>query len=493
MERDVEMGEIGPKALKRTLIVMVVAAAALGLQIAAHRVLAQEGAPGWSDPISIAVTEGNLASSVMVMVPDLAGRVHLFFPHHVDESVPDGIDHMSWADGQWTEPVNVLFNPDGSAAHYLRVISDAGGRLHLVWRGGNNRLYYSSAPAEQAGSGHAWLTPYPLGQTLPTQPGIAEAPDGSLWLAYADATQEDTISFTRLAASGEGWISAGRPVSAGTDIYPGHVSLAIDDQGRLHLTWTTFEKPDGWPPAGVFYARSLDQGLTWQKRTVAEGDYGQSGVVLSRPDEVHIFWSSTVGGDGTYHQYSRDGGQRWSPERRFMERGGFSGLPSFAVDSAGDLHYMRGSGVYTMWDGSTLVEPLAITTDEVCLQGQTSCGERAQMTITTGNLLHVVFETDFNQLWHTWKRLDTPPTPSRVAAPAAEGPASGSPLAPAPAATSPVSDGAIGEAADPLVPFDTAPPAASGDQSTVLLLGLLPALLLILGISFIHVRRRKSR
>jgi hypothetical protein len=477
----------------RYLLFVILAIATGRSQIQVGRAQSQDDASAWSEPVSIAQTGGALASSAMVMLSDRAGTVHLFFPHKIDESTPDGIDHMSWASGRWTEPVNVLFNQDGSAAHYLRGLSDGDGRVHLVWIGGNNRLYYSSARADQAGSGHAWLTPFSIAQSLPTQPGIAAAPDGSLWLAYADATRADAISLLRLASPDDGWMTTGAVVDAGRDIYPGHVSLAIDDQGRLHLTWTTLEKPSGWPPAGVFYARSLDQGLTWHKRTVAEGDYGQSGVVNAQQDEVHIFWSSTVGGDGTYHQFSLDGGQSWSRPRRFMERGGFSGLPSFAVDSAGGLHYMRGSSVYAMWDGSALSDPQPVTTDEVCIQGQISCGERAQMAITGGNLLHAVFETDFNQLWYATKGLATPELPAWVARPGSEGPegADRDGTVEAPTETHRVTDPS--EQPQPSAAFDLSRSPSSGGQMGVLLLGVLPALLLVLGVSLMALRRRRRR
>lgn len=379
----------------------------------------QELPAGWSPPVSIFRTAGSVASTPMALVPDQMGRVHLLFPHQPDEDTATGIDYMLWDGVQWSPPVNVLVNPDGSSSQVVRAAIGQDDMIHVIWLGGNNRLYYSSAAASQAGSAHSWLTPEPIAEALPTEAGIAVAPDGSVWVAYADAIISETISLVGLEAGRGYWTNAATISTSERDVFPGEVGLVIDDQGRMHLTWTTILKPDAWPPTGVYYARSLDHGETWEARRIAGGDYGQAGVAVPSTDEVHVFWSSTVGGDGTFHQWSLDGGETWSNPSRFIERGGFSGLPSFGVDSTDNLHYLRGSAVYAEWGDGNLSPVQTITSDEVCQQGKISCGERAMIALTTGNRLHAVFETDFNQLWYTFRELDAPETSGAITTPAA--------------------------------------------------------------------------
>lgn len=447
----------------------------------------------WSSPISIFETTGQVASTPMALVADPTGLVHLLFSHTPDESIPAGIDYMVLENGQWSDPVNILINPDNSPAQIVRAVMDAQSVIHVVWIGGGNKLYYSSAPVEQAGSARGWLAPTAIAESLPTEAGIAVAPDGSIWVAYADATQADAIALVRLRPGAETWASAGPPVPAGVDIFPAEVGLVIDDQGQMHLTWTVVKKPDGWPPQAVYYARSLDEGATWEIRAVAEGDYGQAGVVVPNPDDVHIFWSSTVGGDGTFHQWSSDGGQTWSPPQRFIERGGFSGLPSFGVDSLGNVHYMRGSAVYAMWDGSTLSTPRPVTTAEVCLQGQISCGERAQMTITTGNLLHAVFETDFNQLWYTALPLDAPAVLAPTANPTVTPPLNPSAIGNPPTSTPAVDTNQVAGETGRLTEFDNSPATNTGGQVRILVLSVLPSLLLVAGVVLFTITRKSRR
>ena len=472
-------------------LLMTCAAMRFGIGIAPAQ--AQEASPNWSSPISIVQTNGQLANTPMALLSDRMGRVHLLFPHKPEEAIPTGIDYMAWEDGQWSEPVNVLINPDNSPAQIVRAVIDQQDMIHAIWGGGNNKLYYSSAPAAEAGSARSWLTPTEIAQSLPTEAGIAVAPNGSVWVAYADATLPDAIGLVTLPADGETWLSGGPSIDAGVDIFPGEVGLAIDDLGRMHLTWTTIRKPDDWPPTGVYYARSLDQGATWETRPILEGDYGQAGVAIPTSDEVHIFWSSTVGGDGTYHQWSEDGGETWSNPNRFIDRGGFSGLPSFSVDSSGNLHYLRGSGVYAMWANGDLTPVRPITTDEVCLQGQVSCGERAQLALTFGNRLHAVFETDFNQLWYTSKELDTPavsvatPTPAVPAAAVAQ-----EAEMPAVIAVAWADDSETGTTSSPRADF-AGQSSRSSSQVQVLLVSILPALLLVAGVTAFFLAKKSSR
>jgi hypothetical protein len=90
-----------------------------------------------------------------------------------------------------------------------------------------------------------------------------------------------------------------------------------------------------------------------------------------------------------------------------MDGGGFSGPPSFAIDSSNRLHYVIGNVYYAMWDGDQLIGYLDLATQAVRDQAAISNGEEAVIASTLGNQLHVVFETDFNRLWYTTKQLNT--------------------------------------------------------------------------------------
>lgn len=385
--------------------------------IYAPSVLSQNNSTEWSAPIAIVETDGKVASTPMALVGDSWGRLHLLFPHSPNDTIATGIDYISWDGDRWSIPVNVLINLDGSSTQNVRAVIDGDDRIHAIWNGGANKLYYSSASTDDANSAHGWLAPIVIAKTLPTEAGIAVAPDGNIWVAYADADLKGDIDFVVISEQTGTRDYQGSAVHDRTDRLPGEISLVIDNKGHIYLTWTTFETPEGWPPTAVHNARSLDLGNTWEARIVAKGDYGQSGVVVPMSDQVHIFWNSTIGGDGTYHQWSSDGGRTWSSPERFIERGGFSGLPSLAVDSTGGVHYLKGDSLYTMWNGIQFSAIQGVS-DSACPRAQDqakiSCGERAQLALTTGNRLHVIFETDFNQLWYISRELDTPmiPTPN---------------------------------------------------------------------------------
>lgn len=389
----------------------------LGCLIAWDAAAAQTGS-GWSPPVTIMETNGTVAGTSIALIADRSGRLHLFFPHQPDDALSTGVDYMSWDGERWSQPANILVNRDDSSAQAVRATIDDSDTIHLVWLGGKERLYYASAPADTALSPHSWSVPVAIAEALPTEPAIAAAPQGAVIVAFASATQIGDIALLELSPDSRSWMPRGAVVVTDRETLPGEVVLAIDDLGRMHLTWTTFLRPESWPPTAVYYARSTDLGRSWDFRLVAEGDYGQSGVIATNDDEVHVFWNSTIGGDGTFHQWSSDGGETWSLPERFIDQGGFSGLPSLAVDSARRIHYLKGDAKYALWNGAHL-GPNHSLTDLVCSpilnQGQLSCGERAQLAITSGNQLHVVFETDFDKLWYTFMELELPALPPPAA------------------------------------------------------------------------------
>ncbi len=132
----------------------------------------------------------------------------------------------------------------------------------------------------------------------------------------------------------------------------------MDGAGRLHAVWTEYQLPGGWPPTGVYYSRSTDGGVTWSAaRQMAPEWHAQIGVTTVGNDAVHLVWRSTVGRDGTFHQVSLDGGDTWAAPDRNDDLGGISGLPSFAVDTAGTLHYLIGRVFYANWAKGS-AEPL---------------------------------------------------------------------------------------------------------------------------------------
>lgn len=394
----------------RLLIGLITTIALLGLAGSAPFAHAQDGP--WQPPTMIFASEGSLAEGSMSMVADQAGGVHLFFPHRPDEDAVIGIDYLHWDGETWSGPYSVIVNADDSNVGHVRAVIDAQQVIHVIWGGGMNQLYYASAPAAEAASALSWSPPVSLGAAI-TEAGMAVAPDDTLVVAFSNADTMGTVSVTISYDGGETWSTPTPAVLTQGGIAPDAVSVAVDDAGGLHLTWTGATLPSGEPLVGVFYARSLDSGLTWSEPLQIDDDrHGEIRAGTVGENEIHLVWRSNIGGDGTFHQWSPDGGDTWSAVNQLEDSGGMSGLPSFVVDSIGALHYVIGPGYATTFRDGSLGPYIDVVggalRDEASQDPRKSPGERAVMTITSGNQLHVVFETNFNKLWHTQKQLDAP-------------------------------------------------------------------------------------
>jgi hypothetical protein len=444
---------------------------------------AQSGEPGWSQPASIVQTLGELGWPVLI--PDNAGRLHMLFTHQPDANAVRGIDYIVLADGKWSEPASVIINPDGSSVTRIRAALDAQGTLHVLWDGKDRALYYASVPINQAALPGEWTQPKVIASGLANS-DIVVGRDGTLYVGYAASPGLTMIALISSIDGGQTW-SEPLPIATvmSSETAADDVSLAVDDAGRLHAAWTEYRLPDGTPPTGAYYTRSVDGGQTWETPQQMAGErHGQIAVGTVGYDEVHLVWRSNIGLDGTYHRRSMDGGKTWLPAENFADGGGFSGRPSFAVDTAGRMHYVIGHAWYAMWNGQSLSSYVDLAGQELRAKSLKSDAESAVLTITEGNQVHAVFETDFNQLWYTTLKLDLPAAPTPTAMPVVTRVPTARPTAvPLPSAT----------AAPPTAtPFPEVAQTNTQGPSPALAVavGVLPALALILVVGMV-VRSRQ--
>jgi hypothetical protein len=370
-------------------------------------------AEDWSPPESIMSTAGSVAEGQMALVADPAGQLHLFYASTPDPDASPAISYQRWSEGiGWSEPVEIIYYTMGSAMQPINAAITPDGFIHLIWNAGLDRIDYSKAHIDQAVNPREWSPPISLAEGR-RGPDIVAGRDGSLYLAFAGISGSGGIYLLKSddAISWSDPITISPPISPAS--WPSDLQLAIDDLDQIHVVWTEFQQPEGWPPTGAYYTRSIDGGNTWtDPLRVAGLSHGQIGVGTVGPDQVHLLWRSTVGGDGTFHQVSNDGGLTWTNPDRYDDGGGFSGLPSFAPDSHGNMHMAIGFGKYTMWDGQQLSPYIHVTNP---LFGQAESGaERALLAITAGNQVHIVTALDYRSLWSFRMILPFPPVLSEI-------------------------------------------------------------------------------
>ena len=334
---------------------------------------------GWSEvEIIFRDDGGDTEVRYTTITTDIAGTAHLLWLHKQDRSDPLTwtINYARWQDGAWSEPNDVLVAPNHPVQ--LRVVASPDGILHLTWAD-QQRLWYVRAPAKSASDAQAWSKPMAIASGV-HDADLAIDKDGGLHVAFLTGEPQGPVYYIR-SDDGVAWTSPntvydGAPKSS-TSI---HARIAVDQRNRIHVTWTRYQIPEGWPPQGQWYARSEDGGSTWGRAlAISRGERGQGDVVAVGNDEIHLVWRGTSIAGNTYHQWSIDGGKTWKGPDVFDTDGGFSGPQNLVADSAGVIHLVRSDGGYQRWQGGVWGPVPALFADS---------GEPATAAIASGNLLH---------------------------------------------------------------------------------------------------------
>jgi hypothetical protein len=467
----------------------------------------------WSKPQLVFESAGYTAFPLIAADP--AGDVHVVFMRwnqagrQVTSTTQGALLYARLHDGEWSKPVEIATPPGGGALNLPAMTLDAQDYLHVVFQGGkDNQIYYSRAHVSDAGSVRGWSKPQTLSNTSGNASDISASGDGVVRFVYA--AQDGSVHYRSSADNGQSWSGdltvVGPKDAAGAQTQADYPRVLSDAPGHVNITWNEYRLPDGWPSVGAFYAQSLDAGATWSApRRIAPQDHGFVTMSASQPGVIARAWSSTADIGERRFQQSTDGGQTWTPSVVINDPsqlyGGFSGFVGMTTDSAGILHLVTSlgshaltdTGIYELtWSGHTWTEPqqvsIGVGAGTNALNPERSI-EQAQVAISRGNRLHVVYEENFNRVWYGTRLLDTPELP--LSAPA-KPLASGRTVAPAPTATPvveptalPVPTLARPAAAAPANTADQRPP----DAFQVLLLTFVPSLLLVLGVVAWRLRR----
>jgi hypothetical protein len=404
----------------------------------------------WTDPIVLVSSDkGSVGNPVLVADPE--NTVHLLFADSQSSTAassdigdlgaaglpesPAVLMYSRLQDGRWSIPIDTLTASDGAGVGQHGVTLDPRGYLHVIWKhGALGELEYSRVHVSRAAAGPSqWTSPIQLshGGLAPGGFGapaaITVSQDGMLHVVYA--AREGGILYRRSDDGGRSWISPVTVVGkGGPESMPDLPRIAVGGQGRLLVTWTQFRFPQGWPPVGTFSSTSVDDGQNWAEPVRIIGpDYGQVSMTTIEPNIVHRVWNGIARVGERRHQWSADGGQTWTSSTRIVPpalRGGFTGYPALAVDSAGVLHLATSVGpipgyatteiVYHLqWDGSRWTDPVYISKDAVGKRQVDS----PVIAVSEGNRLHVAYQDDQKRIWYTSRLLDAPTVPARPVPP----------------------------------------------------------------------------
>jgi hypothetical protein len=386
---------------------------ALGVLLLIRWVAEAQGPNEWSKPQVIYETAG--AIDTPYLVADPFGQTHLFWREHENDSdvQPTGLELLYYAenrDGEWSGGIDIV--ADAGAIGPSATV-DAAGTLHLAWLGPGGTLYHAYAPAASAGSALNWSRPMAIASTNLHAHILADA-SGIVHLVYPGTLSDGVYYSSMDAVRGGDWSA---PVNvaptAANNVSAEYARMAVGPDGTLHVVWSEFMLPEGWPPTGVYYAQSKDGGESWSMPVeIAGDDYDQITVAVAPDGRVHVAWNGMVGVGGRYHRWSADGGLTWSPTVAVVPpgKGGTEGPPQLAIDNDGIVHML------TTFDACAWHAALAGNrwSEPVCISGPDAMAsnyiEEPALTLVNGNQLHVVFWDDRSRLWHTTRMTDAPPS-----------------------------------------------------------------------------------
>lgn len=366
----------------------------------------------WSRPVVIYETaEGGIRSPVLVA--DKTGRTHAFWWVIESSSAdPDqemqAIYYARESDGEWSTPVDILVS---NGARFPTAAIDPSGSLHVLWQGSLNQYFTSRASVEVALSARAWSPPVALGSGN-IRGQITADNLGSLHVVYPGPGSEG-VYYQVSSDRGEIWSSASNVSSTRSqDASADWARASVGVDGNVHVVWTEFRLPNGWPPTGVYYSRSDDGGATWTNPEEIAGEgYDQISIAIAGDETVHVVWNGMAGIDGRYHRLSTDGGRTWSEIAMITARGATSGPPQIAVDSSETLHLLTsfdGCAQYASWQPEKME-----WTQLQCISGADAMAsgwiEEPALTVVGGNRVHAMFWDNQERLWHTALTTSAPP------------------------------------------------------------------------------------
>jgi hypothetical protein len=254
------------------------------------------------------------------------GKLWLFFTSYRGNGFAYLWSQYSTNDGlTWSNAVP--FTNLGDDDYYPSAVSAPDGKLWVVWyrtESGGNIWYKMSADNGATWSAAARLTSDPAQDT---DPGIARAADGSLWVVWKSSrTGNEDVWYKKSSNGGATWSAETQLTSNSRPDRQPTVAQAAD--GKL---WVIWERDS------VLWSRTTgDGGATWSAEAKVGWDCCVYNPNLIRGLDGRL-WLFGEWGDNIAVRVSQDNGQSWSGTSTFTRYTSGDGMPSGTILGDGSM------------------------------------------------------------------------------------------------------------------------------------------------------------
>ena len=473
-----------------------------------------QGASFWSQPQRIPEYH-DFTEEPPYLITDMNRTVHAFNAQPLDledPETPKAIFYRQWTiENGWTYPNDVLYDMDGVGLNVVGVTSDQSGRVHLIAQKGSD-IYYVQNQLALAQNAASWPAPvFVAGQTSSVGPGfeivsaIGTDPAGNeIVIIFSGHQYGNGLYFTSSSDDGVTWTEPYPVYLTGDDqIIVTDPKLSVGESGLFHAVWSTFLDTGFGGPG--FYANFDLQSRAWSEPMELDIPGIRTPSVVEIDDNIFVSYYH-INVNGNWWRRSSDGGKTWSFPEQFSSRHvGTNGSVSFVVDSANVLHAFFGERIddnnHGMWHltftGVTWAgtEALARGPQRKDKVGGNGFDPRsARAVVVNGNVVLVTWGTDgiagTNGAWFSYKRFDVPELP------AVELP--GSPVVDTAGLTptitaggQQITDNTTHSISD--LGLQTDPPKDTYDPQRAIFIGVVPVVLLLLGMILMHYFQSRKR
>jgi len=175
------------------------------------------------------------------------------------------------------------------------------------------------------------------------QPALTVGPDDTIHIAWADERFGNSDIFYACSTDGgASWSSNVRVNDDATVADQDSPTIVVDEQGHVHIAWEDSRNGD----YDIYYARSVDGGLTFSANQRVNDDAGQEeqfdpAIVVGPDGTLHLAWQDgrdSMGYD-IYYARSTDDNTTFSPNTRVNDETlGDQVDPAIGVDGTGRVH-----------------------------------------------------------------------------------------------------------------------------------------------------------